>query len=135
VLTVPQSKTINPAHTRRYFETRLADQALSGKAQVLVRCPLHEDRKPSLSVNLDKGVWCCHAGCGDGGILDFEERFSRCDRNTARGNIDAILGERLLTTTNGREPLATYRYTDAHGKLLFEKLRYEPKGLPLSSRR
>lgn len=126
MLTVPQAKTINPAHARQYFENRLAEQ-FTGKAQILVRCPLHEDRNPSLSVNLDRGVWFCHAGCGDGGILDFEERFSRCDRDTARKNIDAILGEQLLSASNGRQPLATYRYTDARGKPLFEKLRYEPK--------
>jgi DNA primase len=29
-------------------------------------CPLHDDRRPSLRVNPDKGVWYCHP-CGTGG--------------------------------------------------------------------
>lgn len=31
-------------------------------------CPFHEDRRPSLSVNLDTGWWLCRAGCGQGWI-------------------------------------------------------------------
>lgn len=37
-----------------------------GRENVMVRCPLHEDRRASLSLNLTKGVWWCHA-CGKGG--------------------------------------------------------------------
>jgi DNA primase len=32
----------------------------------MVRCPLHEDRRPSLSVNLESGVWVCFS-CGERG--------------------------------------------------------------------
>lgn len=36
----------------------------SGSARMAC-CPFHEDRNPSLSVNMDKGVYKCHsAGCG-----------------------------------------------------------------------
>src|SRR5205085_1986467 len=31
-------------------------------------CPLHEDRKRSAQLNLTKGVWFCHAGCGGGAV-------------------------------------------------------------------
>ncbi len=32
------------------------------------KCPFHDDSAPSLSVNLDKGLWYCHgAGCNKGG--------------------------------------------------------------------
>lgn len=37
-----------------------------GRANVMVHCPFHEDRRSSLSLNLTKGVWWCHA-CGTGG--------------------------------------------------------------------
>jgi DNA primase len=36
--------------------------------QVAIHCPLHSDMHPSLSINLPKGVWICHAGCGQGSI-------------------------------------------------------------------
>jgi hypothetical protein len=32
----------------------------------MARCPFHEDRTPSLSLNLNKGVWRCHS-CSKGG--------------------------------------------------------------------
>lgn len=45
----------------------LLNQAIpDGRANVMVRCPFHEDRRPSLSLSLTKGVWWCHA-CGKGG--------------------------------------------------------------------
>lgn len=30
------------------------------------KCPVHDDRRPSASVNRSKGLWHCHA-CGAGG--------------------------------------------------------------------
>jgi DNA primase len=42
-----------------------------GRKEFNVACPLHEDRSPSLSINISKGVWICHAGCGAGGLKDF----------------------------------------------------------------
>lgn len=39
-----------------------------------VKCPLHEDRVPSLSINLQKGVWFCW-GCDKGGSLQTLARF------------------------------------------------------------
>lgn len=118
---------IAPLQSRRYFEHRLAGQRLSGRGnEIKARCPFHDDRTPSLSVNIEKGAWCCHAGCGNGGILDFEERFSKCDRDAAKGTVSEILGEQVFASS-GEQPVAVYPYYDAHGKLLFEKLRYEPK--------
>ena len=45
---------------------------LNGRRRGLLRCPFHEDRRPSLSVDLDKGVFHCF-GCGTGGGV---KRFS-----------------------------------------------------------
>lgn len=54
-------------------------------------CPLHDDGKRSASINLDSGVWYCHAGCGGGRISDLLSR--RGDwipaRNGARGRSSA----------------------------------------------
>lgn len=42
------------------------------------RCPLHEDRHESLSVNLSgtRGGWRCFAGCGKGDMVSFHERLT-----------------------------------------------------------
>lgn len=31
-------------------------------------CPMHKDTRRSASVNIHKGVWFCHAGCGGGSV-------------------------------------------------------------------
>lgn len=34
-------------------------------------CPFHDDRLPSCSVNMKKGIWYCHSGCGGGTLDEF----------------------------------------------------------------
>lgn len=41
----------------------------------VAKCPFHEDKAPSFSVDLDKGVWHCHAGCGGGSVIDLIAKF------------------------------------------------------------
>jgi hypothetical protein len=46
--------------SRTYFENRLGGK-LPSRNQVMVRCPWHHDQTPSMSINLQDGVWSCHA--------------------------------------------------------------------------
>lgn len=46
---------------------------LSGK------CPLHEDRSPSLSVHRESGWWRCWSGCGSGSVYDLAMRLRGLD--------------------------------------------------------
>ena len=32
-------------------------------------CPLHQDSRPSFSINLESGLWKCFAGCGAGDLF------------------------------------------------------------------
>ena len=34
--------------------------------EYLVRCPLHDDHRPSMSLDTDRGLWFCHP-CAEGG--------------------------------------------------------------------
>lgn len=45
----------------------------------LANCPFHEDRSPSLSINTEKNVWICWAGCGGGSPVDFIMRIHGLD--------------------------------------------------------
>jgi putative DNA primase/helicase len=81
------------------------------------RCPAHEDRKPSLSVSEgDEGkvLLHCHTGCNPADIV------------AAMG---LTMGD--LFNGNGKsgkpEIVATYAYTDADGKLLYQVVRVSPK--------
>jgi len=42
----------------------------SGNARKAM-CPLHRDKKPSLSIDVAHNLWYCHAGCGRGSSIDL----------------------------------------------------------------
>ena len=95
---------------QRYFPDLNLQQA-----QTQVRCPFHEDRTPSLSIQLQGaklGCWHCH-GCGKGGdLFDFYAASHQlsCDRDFPE--ILRRLSEALgiapsaskTETKNGRQP-------------------------------
>lgn len=49
----------------------------------LALCPFHEDKSPSLSINTEKNVWNCWAGCGGGSVVDFIMRLQGLDFQSA----------------------------------------------------
>ncbi len=61
---VAQTSLASQAET--LFGRHLELSPLRNRRRGLVRCPFHEDRRPSLSVDLDRGVFHCFA-CGLGG--------------------------------------------------------------------
>ena len=107
----------------QYFEARLGGKLNKrGDDQFTAKCPFHHDRVDSLSINVSKAVWKCHAGCGDGGLLDFEEEFSVCNREQAAQNIREVTGEQFLF--NGKpKPDKVYEYVDEQGRLLFQAIK------------
>jgi DNA primase len=57
-------------------------QTVGSGEQTRMRCPFHDDERPSCSVNLAEGVWNCHAGCGAGNVLDLVHRLEAKDGAT-----------------------------------------------------
>ena len=87
---------------------------------VLVRCPAHNDEKASLSVSnaaSGKILLNCYAGCNYKTIL-------------AKLELDPQQLFPASTQRNGREIVATYDYTDADGKRLFQVARTPEKSFP-----
>jgi len=79
----------------------------------MAKCPAHDDSSPSLSITEKGGkvLVCCHAGCAQRDVID-------------------VLKDRGLWQSERTEDpriVATYDYTDEHGKLLYQVLRLEPK--------
>ena len=93
---------------------RLKDVRQTGPNQWQARCPAHDDQKPSLSIKVDSGriLLYCHAGCSTKEILH------------ALG----LTGADLFLKHNGKRIAATYDYRDANGELLYQVVRFEPKG-------
>ena len=118
---------LTPDQHRIYFEARLEGQCIAATDKdVSVRCPFHDDRRASMSVNVERGVYHCHAGCGAGGVLDFEMKFSNCSAEVAWANIGEITGAPNQNFFSQR-PEAVYPYTDEDGRQLFEKVRFAGK--------
>ena len=62
---------------REYLENH--GVSVPAGSQVLVKCPFHDDKTPSMSVNTKDGIWNCFS-CGIGGsVIDLEMRFTGCD--------------------------------------------------------
>ena len=80
-------------------------------AQGAARCRFHEDRRASLSVNCDNGLWFCHA-CGFGGTArDFAKR----------------LGVDAPASLDHEAKLTTYDYCDEKAFLLYQVVRFPNK--------
>lgn len=117
---------LSEAQYRKYYESRLAENRMRrGSGYYTALCPFHQDKTASLSVNTDKGVWRCHAGCGGGGLIDFEMKYSSCDREAALVRISEIVGIEQLRI--GERPEKIYSYTDVFGKEIFHVVRYPGK--------
>lgn len=70
------------------------------------KCPFHDDKHASFSVELKRGFWKCHAGCGQGNLVTFRKR----------AGVD-----------KGNGIVATYDYHDEGGNLLYQVVRLQPK--------
>lgn len=84
------------------------------------RCPAHEDSSPSLSVTNGAGkvLLHCHAGCR---AEDVWQRLG-----LAAGD---LFDEQQRPQASRKPRIArTYDYTDEAGELLYQVVRYEPKG-------
>jgi DNA primase len=119
------------------FEAVLANYGLETTGQAaerMTKCPFHDDRSPSCSLNLDKKVFHCFA-CGEKGtILDFVARMESCSITEAArllaewcniaGSLSAVASESevRIKRSAGNQPLKfalqldpRHRYLAARG--------------------
>jgi hypothetical protein len=96
-------------------------QAVTGpdaKGNYQALCPFHSDRHPSLSLHPQRG-WQCFAGCGEGKLTDLASRL---------GIVLPEGGSAKQANTNRQQIVATYDYRNKTGQLLFQVVRFAPKG-------
>jgi len=55
------------------------------------RCPFHDDKHASFSVNDDHNYWHCFAGCGGGSLIDFWIKYQNCDFTAAVRELAGML--------------------------------------------
>ncbi len=100
------------------FLSRLQGVTGGTDGQYSARCPNHDDQHASLRVKFraDGAILvCCQAGCEAEDVI-WAMNLTMKD-----------LAPERQDKPQKRE-VAVYQYTDAKGELLYEKVRYEPKG-------
>ena len=53
----------------------------SDTSEFNILCPFHEDSVPSCAINVDKGVWVCFRGCGQGSLKLFFHKYLKTPWN------------------------------------------------------
>lgn len=73
---------------------QITEQDINHKGEATLKCPVHDDKKGSLKINLRNGKWNCF-GCEDGGgnnPLSFFCWLHECDKVDAKQELEAIFG-------------------------------------------
>lgn len=93
---------MNAIELLRYFDIELEREHFNSAGdELMALCPFHEEKYPSFSLNVEKGVFICF-GCGESGnigkIKQKGEKFHRILVKTVLGNKMLLPGkERKFT--------------------------------------
>lgn len=123
--TVSVNELLTKENYKLYFKGELEDLDPEVTQQD-VCCPFHPDTHPSMSVNLDEGIWFCHVCQNEkSGMLAFEmNRLGTEDEYIAWKSIAKKLGVRLTPRRRGAMT-HEHVYTAADGEVLYVVRRYE----------
>ena len=117
-----------------YYRARLPNLNQRGAAW-RCPCPIHNGKRDSFAVDPTTGKACCHSECGAGwDILGLEQVYAGGDFKAAKAEVFRIIGRHEEPKPRGEESsaksriVAEYDYTDPAGELLYQVIRFEPKG-------
>jgi putative DNA primase/helicase len=96
--------------------------------ELKVRCPWHEDKAPSLRINPSKGVWHCDPCDIGGDVFAFVQRWHQSEFPEALAWLADRAGLTGQALSGERREVAAYSYLDETGTLLYQVVRFEPKG-------
>ena len=91
----------------------------NSEGEAMVKCSLHDDRHPSLAINVNKGVWFCHAGCGSGSIHSLAEKMGKPIKHE-RGGHEKMDGNKQAK--HGEKDLVCEEKIDVENKARKESL-------------
>ncbi len=86
------TEVLNKMDYKSFYTRHIPGFEPNGKTEIQCLCPFHDDKNPSLSVNLEKGVFKCF-GCGEkGGVVKFIQLRYSLDKKGALERIKAEEG-------------------------------------------
>lgn len=62
------------------------------KREQTILCPIHSEDHPSCSLNVDEGLWQCHACAAGGDVYTLVMMKENCGFQSARGAVERIIG-------------------------------------------
>ena len=107
-----------------FYQTFIPSLKVNGKAEALGLCPFHDDKNPSLSVNVQTGLFRCFSCDAGGDIFRFYQKIKGVDFPTALKEIGEMVG--IHNTNVKPKVVAMFKYTDEAGNVLYFKERIEP---------
>ncbi|KAB2836209.1 MAG: AAA family ATPase [Candidatus Brocadia sp.] len=119
-----KTEILNNLNIEGFYKSFIPSLKTSGKADVIGLCPFHDDHNPSLSVNIETGLFRCFSCDAKGDIFTFYQRLKDVDFQTALKEMGEIAG----VAESGIKPkvVAKFEYKDEAGNLLYAKERIEP---------
>jgi len=96
------------------------------KDQILVKCLWHDDKTPSLSINVVTGQCNCFACRESGSIFDLWMKAKNCDFKTALNDLEKLAGIAPEPTRQAPQVVATYYYHTEAGEVAYYKKRFVP---------
>jgi len=108
-----------------YYREHVKKLKVKDNGQGMGLCPFHDDHKPSLSVNTNRGAFHCYVCGAEGSVFDFEMRLNGIDFKEALHSLGARVG--IQASTQQRQIVKTYDYPDENNKLLYQTVRFKPK--------
>ena len=115
----------SPEQIRKYAEQLFPGHRFTDRPEQRIKCPIHNGRDKNFALNMQRGVWTCHSHCGSGGLVQLENRLHGGTREEATERLFRLIG--VAPQYQDKQIVCTYDYTDPSGKLLFQKVRLEPK--------
>ena len=114
----------SPSEVASYVAARLPNLKRAGR-EWRGGCPLHGGKDPNFVVH-ESGVAQCHSQCAETwDLLALEMALCNVDFRKAKAEVYALIG-RPDVPEGERDFVATYDYTDAAGRLLFQVIRKTP---------
>lgn len=113
-----------------FYQSELGELKPGTNGNHLALCPFHEDSDPSLSVNLQTGLYLCFGCQAKGNVFDFYRAKHGCDFREALEELARRAGLDVEVARSKEQPgriVATYDYFDPSGKLAFQVCRMDPK--------
>jgi putative DNA primase/helicase len=119
-----KQEILNKLDKAKFYQEFVPSLKVNGKPDALGLCPVHGDTHPSLSVNLETGLFRCFSCNFKGDIFTFYQRVKGVDFPTALKEIGKMAG--VVESDTKQKVVATFKYTDEAGNLLYIKERLEP---------